>query len=121
MAGIRLAGLTKAFGASRAVDGVSLDIPDGEFVVLVGPSGCGKTTTLNMIAGLEAPTAGDVYIGGGGGTHPGARGPPPGPGFPSPPRLPPTRGFPNTPPPPPATETPPARPSPPPPPPPPAP
>jgi len=64
MAAIRLAGLTKAFGASRAVDGVSLDIPDGEFVVLVGPSGCGKTTTLNMIAGLEAPTAGDVYIGG---------------------------------------------------------
>src|SRR2546429_9128550 len=64
MAGIRLAGLTRAFGASRAVDGVSLDIPDGEFVVLVGPSGCGKTTTLNMIAGLEAPTAGDVYIGG---------------------------------------------------------
>jgi ABC-type sugar transport system ATPase subunit len=64
MAAIRLERLTKAFGAARAVDDVSLDIPDGEFVVLVGPSGCGKTTTLNMIAGLEPPTAGDVYIGG---------------------------------------------------------
>src|SRR2546430_10219736 len=88
MAGIRLAGLTKAFGASRAVDGVSLDIPDGEFVVLVGPSGCGKTTTLNMIAGLEAPTAGDVYIGGGRVTHPGPRDPQPRMGLPSLPPLP---------------------------------
>src|SRR3989442_8127513 len=55
--------LTKVFGATRAVDGIDLTIPDGEFVVLVGPSGCGKTTTLNMIAGLEAPTAGDIWIG----------------------------------------------------------
>lgn len=54
--------MTKLFGTTRAVDAIDLTIPDGEFVVLVGPSGCGKTTTLNMIAGLEAPTAGDVWI-----------------------------------------------------------
>jgi multiple sugar transport system ATP-binding protein len=63
MAGIRLERLVKTFGATRAVDGIDLDIPDGEFVVFVGPSGCGKTTTLNMIAGLETPTAGDIWIG----------------------------------------------------------
>jgi len=63
VAGIQLERLTKVFGATRAVDGIDLTIPDGEFVVLVGPSGCGKTTTLNMIAGLEAPTAGDIWIG----------------------------------------------------------
>ena len=63
MAGIRLDRLTKVFGSTRAVGQVSLAIPDGEFVVFVGPSGCGKTTTLNMIAGLETPTSGDIYIG----------------------------------------------------------
>ena len=63
MAGIRLDHLQKSFGATRAVEDVTLDIPDGEFVVFVGPSGCGKTTTLNMIAGLERPTSGDIWIG----------------------------------------------------------
>jgi len=63
VASIRLERLTKVFGATRAVDGIDLAIPDGEFVVLVGPSGCGKTTTLNMIAGLETPTSGDIWIG----------------------------------------------------------
>jgi multiple sugar transport system ATP-binding protein len=63
VAGIRLERLTKVFGTTRAVDGIDLAIPDGEFVVLVGPSGCGKTTTLNMIAGLEVPTSGDIWIG----------------------------------------------------------
>jgi multiple sugar transport system ATP-binding protein len=63
VAGIRLERLGKVFGATRAVDGIDLTIPDGEFVVLVGPSGCGKTTTLNMIAGLEVPTSGDIWIG----------------------------------------------------------
>jgi ABC-type sugar transport system ATPase subunit len=63
VAGIRLERLAKVFGTTRAVDGIDLAIPDGEFVVLVGPSGCGKTTTLNMIAGLEVPTSGDIWIG----------------------------------------------------------
>ncbi len=63
MASIRIERLTKVFGATRAVDGIDLAIPDGEFVVLVGPSGCGKTTTLNMIAGLDTPTSGDIWIG----------------------------------------------------------
>ena len=63
MSGVRLDAIVKRFGQTEAVRGVSLDIADGEFVVFVGPSGCGKTTTLNIIAGLESPTAGDVYIG----------------------------------------------------------
>src|SRR5512145_1768954 len=64
MASLRLDNLSKTFGIRVAVQGVSLDIADGEFVVFVGPSGCGKTTTLNIIAGLEQPTTGDVWIGG---------------------------------------------------------
>lgn len=53
----------KHFGAVRAVDGVSFEIDEGEFVCLLGPSGCGKTTTLRLIAGLEKPTAGTIRIG----------------------------------------------------------
>jgi ABC-type sugar transport system ATPase subunit len=63
MAGVRLEKLSKWFGTTRAVREVDLVIPDGEFTVFVGPSGCGKTTTLNLIAGLERPTSGDIYIG----------------------------------------------------------
>jgi multiple sugar transport system ATP-binding protein len=64
MARIRLENLVKTFGHNvTAVAGVSLDIHDGEFMIFVGPSGCGKTTTLNMISGLEQPTAGCVIIG----------------------------------------------------------
>jgi ABC-type sugar transport system ATPase subunit len=63
MSGVRLDTIAKRFGATEAVRGISLDIADGEFIVFVGPSGCGKTTTLNIIAGLESPTSGDVYIG----------------------------------------------------------
>jgi multiple sugar transport system ATP-binding protein len=61
---IRLTELTKDFRhGPRAVDGVSLEIGDGEFMVLVGPSGCGKSTLLRLIAGIEEPTAGTVHIG----------------------------------------------------------
>ena len=64
MAEIVLEGVTKRYpDGSLAVQGVNLDIADGEFVILVGPSGCGKSTTLNMIAGLEDITAGTLRIG----------------------------------------------------------
>src|SRR5919109_1931016 len=60
---IEFRNVTKHFGGTCVVDDLSLEIRDGEFVVLLGPSGCGKTTTLRMIAGLEKPTAGDIIIG----------------------------------------------------------
>ncbi len=63
VAQIRLDGVTKTFGAVRAVDDVSLEIRDGEFLVLVGPSGCGKSTLLRMIAGLEESSEGEIRIG----------------------------------------------------------
>ncbi|MFL5749637.1 MAG: ATP-binding cassette domain-containing protein, partial [Chloroflexota bacterium] len=58
MATVRLASITKHYGATVAVDALDLEVADGEMVTLLGPSGCGKTTTLRMIAGLELPTAG---------------------------------------------------------------
>jgi len=64
VADIVLKSLVKTFGAYTAVNGISLDIRDGEFLIMVGPSGCGKTTTLNMISGLETPTSGEIAIGG---------------------------------------------------------
>ena len=64
MADVRLVGLTKFFGKVRAIEDINLYVHDGEFMTLLGPSGCGKTTTLRCIAGLEAPTRGEVYIGG---------------------------------------------------------
>ncbi len=74
MARIELRDLTKRFaggteGEVVAVDDLSVDIADGEFVVFVGPSGCGKTTTLRMIAGLETPTEGSVVLDGEDITH----------------------------------------------------
>ena len=60
---IRLEHVTKRFGDFVAVDNLDLEIQDREFVSLLGPSGCGKTTTLRMIAGLETPTQGDIWIG----------------------------------------------------------
>src|SRR5437588_7713033 len=63
MAKVVQAGITKQFGDVVAVDDVSLEVEDGEFMVLVGPSGCGKSTILRIIAGLEEVTSGEVYIG----------------------------------------------------------
>ncbi len=63
MAEIRLKNLTKRWGDFIGVDDQSLHIHDEEFLVLLGPSGCGKTTTMRMIAGLEDPTAGEIWIG----------------------------------------------------------
>ncbi|SIR91950.1 multiple sugar transport system ATP-binding protein [Haladaptatus litoreus] len=62
-AGITLSDIEKSYGDVLAVEGLSLDIEPGEFLVLLGPSGCGKSTTLRMIAGLETPTAGRIDIG----------------------------------------------------------
>ena len=64
MARLELEGLSKHFGPTVAVREVSLHVRDGEFVVLLGPSGCGKTTTLRMVAGFIAPTAGRVRLDG---------------------------------------------------------
>jgi len=61
---IEFKNVSKHFGGTCVVDDLSLEIRDGEFVVLLGPSGCGKTTTLRMLAGLENVTSGDIYIGG---------------------------------------------------------
>jgi multiple sugar transport system ATP-binding protein len=64
MAEIKLEKLTKVYpDGTKAVDGLDLEIGDGEFVVLVGPSGCGKTSALRMVAGLEEITSGRVWIG----------------------------------------------------------
>jgi multiple sugar transport system ATP-binding protein len=64
MAAISTRDVRKEFGGVMAVDGISLAVPNGEFVVLLGPSGCGKTTFLRIIAGLEKQTGGDVVIAG---------------------------------------------------------
>ena len=62
MARIRLENISKTFGTHTAVEDLDLDVADGEFFVLLGPTGAGKTTTLRMIAGLEKPTVGRIYI-----------------------------------------------------------
>ncbi|GGM65356.1 spermidine/putrescine transport system ATP-binding protein [Halarchaeum rubridurum] len=64
MASVTLSDLRKEYGDLTAVDGLSLDVDDGELLCLLGPSGCGKSTTLRMLGGLETPTDGDVHIGG---------------------------------------------------------
>ena len=65
---VRLASVSKVFGrggtAVRALDQISLDVPPGEFTCLIGASGCGKSTVLNLVAGLEQPTSGEVFVAG---------------------------------------------------------
>jgi ABC-type Fe3+/spermidine/putrescine transport system ATPase subunit len=61
---LELQALTKHYSTHRAVDGISLAVEQGEFFSLLGPSGCGKTTTLRMIAGLETPTSGRIFLSG---------------------------------------------------------
>ncbi len=63
MARVQLKNIAKRWGTSVGVRQMSLDIADGEFLVLLGPSGCGKTTTMRMVAGLEEPSEGEVWIG----------------------------------------------------------
>ena len=63
MAEIRLVGVSKVWGATRAVDDVTLTAPAGRLLVLLGPSGCGKSTTLRLVAGLETASAGRIWIG----------------------------------------------------------
>ena len=63
MASVTIGQVEKYFGRTHIIKGVSIDIADGEFCVLVGPSGCGKSTLLRMIAGLEEISAGDIHIG----------------------------------------------------------
>ena len=64
MAAVLTRDIVKKFGEVPAVNGISLTVPDGEFMVLLGPSGCGKTTFLRIICGLERQTSGDLLIGG---------------------------------------------------------
>ncbi len=63
MARIQLKNIAKSWGTAVGVKRMSLDIADGEFLVLLGPSGCGKTTTMRMVAGLEDPSEGEIWIG----------------------------------------------------------
>ena len=63
MGRVAIRGVSKRFGDVTAVDDLTLDVADEEFLVLLGPSGCGKSTALRMIAGLEEPTEGTIEIG----------------------------------------------------------
>src|SRR5215510_8847854 len=64
MASVAFKDVQKSFGTTKVLHGISLDISDGEFMVLVGPSGCGKSTLLRMLAGLEDITGGSIAIDG---------------------------------------------------------
>ena len=64
MASVEVSNVRKSFGSSEVIHGISIDVEDGEFVILVGPSGCGKSTLLRMIAGLESISSGELRIDG---------------------------------------------------------
>ena len=64
MSDLRITNLHKHYGAFHAVKGIDLEVPSGEFTVLVGPSGCGKSTLLRILAGLEEASSGTIDIGG---------------------------------------------------------
>ena len=66
---VQFEGVVKRYGAATAVAGISFTVESGTLVTLLGPSGCGKTTTLRMVAGLEAPSSGQIIIGGKDVTH----------------------------------------------------
>src|SRR5258705_9180972 len=61
---VRLGAVTKRYGDRKVVSNISFEVAEGEFLALLGPSGCGKTTTLRLIAGLETPDAGEIWIAG---------------------------------------------------------
>src|ERR1043165_5493623 len=63
MAALSFRDARKSYGEQEVIHGISMDVADGEFVVIVGPSGCGKSTLLRMVAGLERITAGEIVIG----------------------------------------------------------
>ena len=60
---VRYDGVSKTFGSTEALAPLEITVPDGRFLAMLGPSGCGKTTALRMLAGLETPTAGRIFIG----------------------------------------------------------
>ena len=62
MSTVRFENINKFYGETQILDSINLDVKEGEFLVLVGPSGCGKSTTLRMVAGLEEPTTGGIFI-----------------------------------------------------------
>jgi multiple sugar transport system ATP-binding protein len=63
MPGVKLRDITKQFGTTQVLRGVSLAVEEGEFLAILGPSGCGKSTLLRIIAGLETADSGEVFIG----------------------------------------------------------
>lgn len=63
MSGLRVKDIEKSFGKNKVLDGISFNVSDGEFSILLGPSGCGKSTVLRLIAGLERQDAGEIFIG----------------------------------------------------------
>lgn len=62
MARLRIVGLTKVFGTKKVLNNVSIEVPEGSFTSILGPPGAGKTTLLRIIAGVEPPTSGKIYL-----------------------------------------------------------